>query len=236
MGFLATLSQWFSGSDDGEELAAEDTIAVSDGVSSDVAVGTQCLVKVTDRLFMVEITEVYDDAMRVTFPGYDYPIEGMILDLDFHDTDGIASYQAKVLEGPKKIGDGILLQKPVESRRMQHRDTARVPVRLDTKMAVKDSSEKHDAVIRNVSTTGAMIESLHLFERGALTDVSFEVPGVEAGEVSLVAEIMFVSKPEHTEAGDRYTYGTRFEGYAPGSGWAVTQYVWARLKELYPSV
>ena len=69
--------------------------------SSHVQPGAKCLLSVLDRHFMVEILGVEHDTLRVSFPGVDYPVDGMKVDLEFHDNTGFFCYHSNVLQGPQ---------------------------------------------------------------------------------------------------------------------------------------
>lgn len=249
MGFLASLSQWLDrlrlGDGAGGEplVEAEADEAADGGVQvvalvtdgpAEIAVGVNCLLTVTDRRFVVEIVEVRDDTIRITFPGIDYPIQGMLVDIEFHDHTGFSYYQTKVVQGPHKEGDGVILERPTDASRSQHRDSCRVPTDLVGQWKLERGGESYEARISNVSTGGAMIQSPGCFEVGMTLELALALPG-EPDHI-LSAQILHAGGPK-VEAGEEiYTYGTRFTGYEPGAGRSVTRFIWGRLKELYPSV
>jgi hypothetical protein len=207
---------------------------VEDGPIGPVA-GSNCLIKLTDRNFMVRILEVTDDTLRVSFPGLDYPVAGMLIDVEFHDPLGFSFYRTKVLKGPEREGEGILLERPSEAKRSQHRDSCRVPAELKVEVKGQVHVRKHKSVLLNVSTGGALLQSPGEFEVGDVVEIPLKLPG-ETESYLVLAEILHRSEPVEIDGEKVFLYGTRFAGYDPGTGRALTSYIWDRLRELYPSV
>jgi len=196
--------------------------------------GAHCLMTVTGRNFMVEILEVTDDRIRVSFPGIDYPVEGMLVDLEFHDRDGFLYSQSKVLAGPYKEGDGVLLERPHKLQQSRHRDSVRVPSDLEAEVRDQVHVRKYVAYVRNISTGGALIESPGDFGSGETLEMSLMLP--DSDPQKLLAQVLYKIGTEETDSGLLHSYGTTFVGYEPGAGRMVTQYIWNRLKQLYPAV
>ena len=69
--------------------------------------GNLCLLSVMRQYFMVEIVEVGEQSLKLSFPGRDYPVEGMPVDLQFHDKTGFYSYPSVVMRGPDSADSGI---------------------------------------------------------------------------------------------------------------------------------
>ena len=67
--------------------------------ADDIKIGRHCLMNTMGQRFLVEILEVEDDTVRLSCPGADYPVTGMIVSLEFHDPAGYNSYRVEVLEG-----------------------------------------------------------------------------------------------------------------------------------------
>lgn len=246
MAFLDSLSHWLKwitgGDTSNKEEDSERAIPrrapkplslISEG-PAEVTEGVNCLFSVTNRNFVVEILDVHEDQFRVSFPGIDYPIEGMLADLEFHDHSGFSHYQLKVLQGPQKGGDGVWLERPSEARRILHRDSCRVDVDMEVEVKDQVHVNKYPGRLLNLSTSGAMVESIVNINVGGTMEVTLNLPGEPSH--TIITQVMYASEPEDTEAGRVFTYGTRFVGYEPGTGRAVTHFIWERMKEIYPVV
>jgi hypothetical protein len=245
MGLFDSISQWFKQTPSDRSGSPGDDVPVptilprrSAGLDStsapEIAVGTTCLMTVTDRLFMVKIVDVTNDTIRVTFPGIDYPVEGMLIDLEFHDLTGFSYYQAIVLEGPQKVGDGILLEKPTDAKRIRHRDSCRVATDLKAELKDQAHVKTHPARIMNLSTSGALIETEAYFELDTTLEVKMTLPDNTTHDI--IVQIVHVNDTVQSESQPVHCYGTRFVGYEPGTGRDITRYIWAQLKTLYPIV
>lgn len=181
---------------------------------------------------MVKIVDVTNDTIRVTFPGIDYLVAGMLLDLEFHDLTGFSYYQARVLEGPRKVGDGILLEKPSDAKRIRHRDSCRVSTDLSAELNDQAHVKTHPARIKNLSTSGALIETEAHFELDTPLEVKLTLPDNTTHDI--IVQIVHVNDMAQSESEPVHSYGTRFVGYEPGTGRDITRYIWAQLKTLYP--
>lgn len=239
MGLFDSIAQWFkqapgSAGDDVPVPSIESRRSAGlDSTSApEIAVGTTCLMTVTDHLFMVQISEVTDDTIRVTFPGIDYPVEGMLIDLEFHDLSGFSYYQATVIDGPQKVGDGILLERPTDAKRVRHRDSCRVSTDLAAELKDQAHVKTYPARITNLSTSGALVETEGYFELDTALDITLTLPDESVHEI--VVKIVHVNDSVESGATPVHSYGTRFVGYEPGTGRAITRYIWAQLKNIYP--
>ena len=240
MGLFDSISQWFkqTGSP-GDDIPIPDiqpqrSAGLDSTSNPEITIGTTCLMTVTDRRFMVKIVDVTDDTIRVTFPGIDYPIEGMLIDLEFHDLTGFSYYQATVIEGPQKMGDGILLEKPSNAKRVRHRDSCRVSTDLEAELKDQAHVKTHTARIKNLSTSGALIETKAYFELDTTLEITLSLPDKSVHDV--IVQIVHVNDSVESDADPVHSYGTRFVGYEPGTGRAITRYIWGQLKTLYPIV
>lgn len=244
MAFLDSLSHWLkrvagsevptNGEDSQAALSARELnpLSLINEGKAEVVEGVNCLFSVTDRNFVVEILEVHEEQFRISFPGIDYPIAGMLAEIEFHDHSGFSHYQLKVLQGPQKRGDGVWLERPSEAGRIWHRDTCRID--LDLEVEVKDQVHvnKYPGRLINLSTSGAMVESVVNIDIGATMEIILNLPGEPSH--TIVAQIMYASEPVQSDDGPVLTYGTKFVGYDPGAGRAITHFIWDRMKTIYP--
>lgn len=216
---------------------AEDLIklvALEDGLAERLLQpGTPCLVRFADNTFLVNVVEADAETIRVGFHAYDFPVPGMLVDLEFHEPEGIVRFVAKVLKGPKTEGDGILLERPFSPQVIQHRATYRAETDLDATFVERKGRSHERCKIKNLSTTGASMESRVPLQRGAIVQLVLPLSGRNH---EIEARICHIAGYTGKDGAKRYIYGTRFLNYSPGAGTAVTNYVWNRLKELYPSI
>jgi len=184
------------------------------------------------RHFQVEILELTGTGVRVTFPGADYPIEGLGAALEFHDDKGFDYYQAHVLAGP--AGDGtILLACLGEPRRNIHRENYRVPTDLTVRLRDQVRVKRYDAPLVNLSLNGCLIQTDADFDFTTLLDLTLSLPG--EATCTITAHVMHVvDAPAGAHAG-AHIYGLRFVDLAPETDESIKRYIEQRLRELYPS-
>ncbi len=217
----------------GENVSGRRDLPPSEDIAIELVMGDELLMNVTGRNFMVEILSIAGDTMRVAFPGIDYPVEGMLVDFELHDPEGFSYFQAVVVQGPRADGDGVVLRLPDLAQRATHRDSARVPTDIDVTLT-EEGGATAPGKLRNLSSGGGFIETGAHFAEGSSVAMAVDIPNV--GRKNVDIQILHVTEPRATDIGPIYSYGTRFTGYEPGAGRALTQYLWDRLIELYPSV
>ncbi len=136
--------------------------------------GNECYLKVMDQKFFSKILGVADDTVWVSFPGADYPTEGMGVDVEFHDFEGFLCYHTRVVIGPKQTGDGIILQRSEAATYMRHRRSWRVSTDLPGEMGRGES--KAAVRVVDLSADGAQIDSPKPFDVGTGLHFTFSLP------------------------------------------------------------
>ncbi len=204
-------------------------------ITKDILKGNRCLITVIGQRFMVDLLEVGDKTIRVSFPGRDYPIQGMAVELEFHDPNGFNCYESTVLQGPEASNPGIVLEKPIESRRAQHRVSCRVPTDLTVQVKDQTHIRRYDAPLTNLSADGAQIETHAPFDFSTTVEVWLSLPGEPTHET--LASVVHISNSTETAASaeDKTVYGIRFLNLDPAASQSICRYIWQRLRELYGS-
>jgi Tfp pilus assembly protein PilZ len=166
------------------------------------------------QFFLVELTEVNESIVRVTFPARDYPVDGMAVSLDFHDADGFNSYTTVVVQGPIQSAGELVLKRPDQFHRTQHRQTARVPTDLAAQVKDQIHVRRYNAALLNVSGGGALIECEAPFEIGSTVEITLSLPGEPLLQIlGKVAHATDSARPGKT--GIR-AFGVNFVGLSPG--------------------
>lgn len=245
MDFWDSLSQWFKGGPERKSGGAPKASSGSGGAdtrrgestaappATDIALGKELLMTVAGRNFLVEVVDLRSESLRVTFPGIDYPVQGMQVELEMHEPAGFSYYQTTVKKGPLKEGDGVVLEIPAPPRRSMHRDTFRVPTDLKGEVLGPGDDHWTRATVTNLSAGGAYIEMKdESYTEGTTVDLALLLPGDSRRVVQ--AQILHVVEPREENGQYYYAYGTRFTGYEPGAGREITQYIEGLLRDLYP--
>jgi c-di-GMP-binding flagellar brake protein YcgR len=205
-----------------------------DRPAMEMRTGSTCLLNVIGQYFLVDLIEISEDTIRVSFPGTDYPVPGMSVHLDFHDAEGYDSFEAEVLEGPANTDAGLLLTKPTESRRTQHRDACRVPTDLTVQIKDQIHVRRYDAGLLNLSAGGALIETDAPFDFSTTLELTLSLPGEPLlrilGQVVHISDESRAPSPSPTRL-----LGVRFVSLDPEVRKAISRYAWYRLRELYPT-
>jgi c-di-GMP-binding flagellar brake protein YcgR len=193
--------------------------------------GNSCLLTTAGEHFMVQITSVLDDTISVTFPGRDYPVEGMGVTLDFHDDTGFNRYLTRVIEGPNETRQGIILERPQGVNRNLHRDSFRVPTDLTVQVKDQVHIRQYDAALTNLSSGGAQILTSAPFDFGTTVELNLSLP--EETIHSIMAQVVHMAEMSDPIRGDERIYGLQFVGLDPSAARTISAYVWKRLKELH---
>lgn len=192
--------------------------------------GQDCLLNVAGRHFKVTILEIRPDAIKVSFPGKDYPADGMGAMLEFHDDTGFYYYAMEVVRGPRTKGDGVVLRGTDEVRRSMHRDHMRMPTDLTVQVKEQIHVRKYDAALVNLSGGGALIHTDAPFDFSTVIELTLSIPGEPA--FTILGQIVHVT--DQTGPNNRRMYGVRFMDVDPETSAYITRYIWQRLPELYP--
>ncbi|NUM53719.1 MAG: PilZ domain-containing protein [Candidatus Hydrogenedentes bacterium] len=202
-------------------------------VNAELYVGNRCMLRVAGEHFLVKILEVERAFIRVTFPGKDYPIEGLHVLIEFHDESGFNSYRTHVVQGPDKAGGALVLARPVESRRTKYRDSCRVPTDLTVHVKDQVHVRRYDAALVNIGAGGALIVTPAHFDFAATIEMQLSLPGEP--QLSLIGQIVHATGSPHTYRSEDKTYGVRFVSIEPEAASCISRYVWNRLREIYSS-
>lgn len=196
--------------------------------------GSRCLVILSGERFLVTILKIADDNIQVTFPTSDFPIEGMHVDLEFHDDTGYTAYESEVVETPREVGDGLVVKRPPsEMSRTSHRSAWRVPADFSVRMKHHVHPRRVEVPVINVSAGGMLLKTEMDVEVGDSIDLQFTLPG-ELKEDLLLGRVMHVSTPPGIGSNERMV-GLLFVSPEVRSREALSNYIWRRLREMDPN-
>lgn len=193
--------------------------------------GERCLLSVDDQRYMVEIAKVDDESFRVTFPTIDYPVDGMQVDIEFHDPAGFYYCRTEVLRGPQKQGDGVVLQKPCQMFRSVHRESCRVATDLPATVRDQVHVTKSDAVIEDLSAGGARVRTDAPLDMDATIELALTLP--QAKPLCVLGRVVHVSQDSDETRKPVRRYGLRFIGLERQNAAAIAAYIWQQLQEAY---
>lgn len=198
--------------------------------------GNTALLKVTNRRFLVTVLDLAKETIWVSFPGADYLVEGMGVELEFHDRDGFLRYYSRVVIPPKNVGDGVVLQRVETAQVIRHRRTWRVPTHLPVHLRDPVDNRQWSGRLVDLSAEGGLALTHAAVEAaGAELEAAVEFP--EHGLVRLLAKVI------HTTPADRlYRVGLYFTKISKTNRDRLTAYLYPRirehfqaeLRELYP--
>ncbi len=204
----------------------------SKAIDAKLEKGKTCLLNVTGRHFQVEILEVGSDTVRVTFPGRDYPVEGISAILEFHDSTGYTYYTTEVEQGPTLEDSGIVLRQRSEAKRSLHRDCFRAPTDLTVQIKDHEHVRKYDAALLNISGGGCLIKTEAEFDFSTMVDMTLSLPGEST--TTVLGQIVHVAQSHAASRTPSHLYGVRFVDLAPDIEQMITRYMWDRLRDMYP--
>lgn len=215
----------------------EGTMATSGttrSVNQELYVGNRCMLRVAGDHFLVKILNVEKTQIRVTFPGREYPIEGLQVTLEFHDELGFNSYRSHIVRGPDRADGGLVLARPVDSRRTKYRDSCRVPTDLTVHVKDQVHIRRYDAALVNVSAGGALIVTPAQFDFSSTIEMTLSLPGEPRHH--LIGQVIHATGAPHKYNTNDKTYGIRFIDLPPDAVESINRYVLNRLREIYPTV
>lgn len=201
---------------------------VTNGQKTALRVGNECYLRVMGRNFLVEILGLAEDTIWVSFPAGNYPVEGQGVDLEFHDSSGYLCYHTRVAIGPKKKGDGIVLQRAEAATFLEHRRTWRVPV--DLKVRIQRVVDRQEGMGRlvNLSAQGALVETRAPLALGH--SLSLTIPLPDGPPITVSADVIHTG-PWTWLAQPRF--GIRFTQVPAGARQRLTRFLWKRIRKHY---
>jgi len=181
--------------------------------------------------FLVAIQKVSDDTLEVSFPVRDFPVEGMHVDLEFHDLEGFTRFESEVLEAPKQAGDYLVLKRPPAYVRNYHRGSWRVPVDFKAQVKGHVHPRRLHVPVVNLSTGGILMLTDSDMAIGDMLEAELPVPALDGEKLTCKV----VHRAEEAEASGLVQVGCTFVSPDPNSIKAISGYIWDRIKELGPA-
>lgn len=193
--------------------------------------GNRCLLILMGQRYLVSIQRADEDSLSVSFPIRDFPVEGMRVDLEFHDTEGYTRFESEVLMAPKALGDSLVLRRPPEILRNYHRGSWRVPV--DFKASIKGHVHPRRLTVPviNLSTGGMLILTDAPLETDDMLETILPLP--ELDKEIFTCKVVHRADAEKS-LGGLVQVGCTFVSPDPTNVKAVSAYIIDRLKELGP--
>lgn len=185
---------------------------------------TEGFLRTMGRLHLVRVLGTSEDTFWVTFPGADYPVEGMAVDLEFHEERGFYIYHTRVVIGPRKPGDGIVLRRTESLEFRQHRREWRVPVDLKAGLLAANNGRACTAQLLNLGSGGAMLRTPLQFELGDMVQIRLQIRRHRA--LLLPAQVIRI------ETDGRFAL--RFIDVPASDVRDLIHFVWERIRETYP--
>lgn len=195
------------------------------------AEGANCLLRVMGEQFWVRVTEVGENAIRVSFPGLDYPLEDMPIILELHDEEGYRVYSTYMVGRGETVEDGIVLAPPQEEAARTHR--ASVRVETDLPIAVKDqvSLKKHPGMLVNLSQQGALFTTEGPFDFDSTLELALELPGEPSH--TLLGQVRHL---DSARGSAERTIGIRFISPDSEASEAIRRYITDHLRSIHPTI
>lgn len=201
---------------------------------TELSKGSQCLLQVLGQHFLVDVLDVADETIRVSFPGHDYPVAGMQVSLEFHDAEGFNCYTSEVLTGPEAKTNSMVLRRPSAARRTHHRRSFRVPTDLTVQVKDQVHVRRYDAALLDLSSGGVLLDTVAPFDFSTTIEVTMSLPG-ETTHTVLGKIVHIGESPDNPGSGSKLL-GVRFLSLSPQVINSITRYIWMRLRELYPTM
>jgi len=206
--------------------------AIADDETPDIRKGNECFVNLMGQHFLSHILDVSDDRLTISFPGADYPASGMHLELQFHDDEGFNSYRSQVVAGPLKHAGAVVILRPRGMDRILHRHTCRVSTDLTVQVKEENHIRKYDAALLNLSRGGALLETDAPFDFNSSIELSISIPHDQTRTIH--GHVTHVNRQQSPGGNERLTVGVRFANMDADTNQAIMNYVWQRLRDIYP--
>lgn len=193
--------------------------------------GARCLLIIMKQRFLVAIQKVDDDTIEVSFPVRDFPVEGMRVEMEFHDLEGYTRFESEVLRAPKEAGDFLVLKRPPAYVRNYHRGSWRVPVDFKAEVKGHVHPRRLHVPVVNLSTGGILILTDSDMAIGDMLEASLPVPALDGEKLTCKV----VHRADEIESSGLTQIGCTFVSPDPASIKVLSEYIWDRIRELGPA-
>lgn len=200
--------------------------------SKDVSIssGSRGKLNVMGKCFGVEVLDVGDHGIRVSFPFADWPAEGIPVELDLPSDQGVDRYRATVGYEPETVYiAGLVLRDPVRCEPdVVQRGHCRVSTDLTFHVKESPHPRQFDALVLNLSVGGALLRSELTVTPGheLAIDVSLPRRGVE----SIPARVVHAVSEQ--DSGGEQLFGVQFQNQDPDTVSAISEYIDHRLQAM----
>jgi c-di-GMP-binding flagellar brake protein YcgR len=181
--------------------------------------------------FLVSIQKVSDHQIEVSFPVRDFPVEGMRVDLEFHDLEGFTRFESEVLETPKETGDFLVLRRPPAFVRNYHRGSWRVPVAFKAEIKGHVHPRRLHVPVVNLSTGGLLLLTDGELAIDDMIEATLPIDALEGEKMTCKV----VHRAEEAEPSGLFQVGCAFVSPDPALLKAISTHIWNRIRELGPS-
>jgi len=196
-----------------------------------ILAGSRGKLNVMGKRLGVEVLDVGDHGIRVSFPFSDWPAEGMPVELDLPSDQGFVRYRATVAYEPETAYvAGLVLHDPVRcGPDVAQRGHCRVPTDLTVQVKEAPHPRRFDALVLNLSQGGALLQSELIAEPGHVLDIDLSLPCHPAE--SIPARVVYVATESESPEGQ--LLGVRFENHNPDTATAISEYIDYRLQAIF---
>ena len=196
-----------------------------------ILAGTRGKLNVMGKRFGVEVLDVSDHGIRVSFPFSDWPANGMAVELDLPSDEGFVRYRATAAYEPEtSYVAGLVLHDLVRCEPdVAQRGHCRVPTDLTVQVKEGLHPRRFDALVVNLSQGGALLQSELTAQPGHVVNIDLSLP-CHAVE-SIPARVVHVGHEEN--ASDTQLLGVRFERHDPDTAHAISDYIEYRLQAIF---
>ncbi len=192
-----------------------------------IAPGARCIVTVNTLRYTAEVVASGHDTVGVICRGSEFVADaGDDADLEFLDARHRVVYHMQVVVAPSKPGEGMILQRAASAAYARRRRAWRVPLESPVVIHRDGASQSREGRVINLSTEGALVAVGAPVAVGEMLILYLSLPGEH--EHAIAARVV------RHEEGDPPCYGVRFATVSPEARQALTRFMWARLRALYP--
>ncbi len=195
-----------------------------------ILAGTRGTLNVMGKRFGVEVLDVGDHGIRVSFPFADWPSDGIPVELDLPSDHGYVRYRATVAYEPETAYvAGLVLHDPTPCEpEIGQRGHCRVPTDLTFQVKEVSHPRRFDAYVLNLSVGGALLRSELAARPGHELDISVSLP-FHCME-SIPARVVY-AEPEG-DSKDSQRLGVQFERVGPDTATSIAEYIDHRLQAI----
>lgn len=198
-----------------------------------IQTGNSGFLCIKENRFLVEILGVDNNQIWTTFPGINYPLQGVGGHLEFHNESGFLAYNVQVLRYAERPETGIVLERSESAEQRTHRTSWRVPTDISVAFRTPNATENFAGILEDLSADGCQLRTNPVLAIRTPLELCFALDR-EHGNQIVEGRVCYVHEESGLQGGSTIHYGIKFTRVPPQTRRLLTLFLYHHVRKCYP--